>query len=322
MKLKRISRNEKGKKKYFKRVLIFLKRVLKQMQRKEFSTSASQTNPENYPPEDESFVSQTSENFPEISAKGPNLIGQYQKCIKNYIKQTDFARLSPYRSEIFECVLHRAQFQEKIAKESDDDVEKLPPSLFSGFNASLILTIDATAFLLVSTTPGIEITGDLHSEGWKMIQDISAGYLPSGLFEDMRKLSLTWYDGGVICEIVDKRRRKEKVSRVHLRVKASDIGMLTFEREQDYLLNRYPLLCLDPDLHVTDVARTIKADAERWIDPLAYEPKDSQEDNEVEEQKQEEFSQESLPVLLPPKESTEESREKLIKFLLQSKDQM
>ena len=290
------------------------------MQRKEYSSLASQTDPQNYPPEDEALY-QIPENGPKLSGKGPILIGQYQKCIKNFIKDIDFTRLSPYRSEICECVLHRSQFQEKISQDFDDEIEKLPPSLFSGFNVSLILTIDSTAFLLVSTNPGLEITGDLHTEGWKMIQDISAGYLPSGIFEDLKKLNLTWYDGGLICEIVDKRRKKEKISRVHLRVKANDIGLLTFEREQDYLLNRYPLLCLDPDLHVTDVARTIKADAERWINPLSYQPKEINENDEVEKEEKKRVQQ-TVPLILPPKESTEESREKLVKFLLQAKDQI
>ena len=136
-------------------------------------------------------------------------------------------------------------------------------------------------------------------------------------FEDLKKLNLTWYDGGLICEIVDKRRQREKISHVHLKVKSSDIGPLTYEREQDFLLNRYPLLCLDPDLHVTDVARTIKADAERWIQPITHEVKEQGEDMEDTTPQPQ---KEPITTLLPPQESTEELRDKLVKYLLQSRE--
>ena len=287
------------------------------MTRKEYASTASQVDSTNFSLNEEYYAAKVKDVGPPLSGKGPVLIHQYQKCIKNYLKQVDFAQLSPYRSEICECVNHRAQFQDKISQETDDDIERMVPSIFSGFNVGLVLTIDYSAFILASTSPGLELTGDLNSEGLKMIQDISAGFLPSGIFEDLKKLNLTWYDGGLICEIVDKRRQREKISHVHLKVKSSDIGPLTYEREQDFLLNRYPLLCLDPDLHVTDVARTIKADAERWIQPITHEVKEQGEDMEDTTPQPQ---KEPITTLLPPQESTEELRDKLVKYLLQSRE--
>jgi hypothetical protein len=270
-------------------------------------TVALQTNKELFPPHEDYFTEETEDSGLKLTGKGPVLISQYQKFVKNFLKETDFTRLSQYRGEICECISHRAQFQEKIT-EADDDIEKLPASIFSGFTPGLILTIDAITFTLVSNPPGIEITGEMTTEGARLLLDVSAGFLPAGLYQEIKKLNVQWYDGGVICAIIDKRRNIEKIRRAHLKVKQSELGQMDIDREREYLLARYPLLCLEPDLHVTDVARAIAADANRWEDTSLIKDQSMM----VEYMYTDKYIN---PMTVPKQESTEKSREKILEFL-------
>ena len=279
---------------------------------KNYETTAIQTDKELLPPYDDYFTQETEDSGLKLTGKGPVLINQYQKCVKEFLKETDFTRLSHYRGEICECISHRTQFQEKIS-EADDDVEKLPVSIFSGFTAGLILTIETANFYIASNPPGIEISGEMATEGAKLLFDISAGFLPEGIYENIKKLGLQWYDGGIICEIIDKRRGFEKIRRAHLKVKQSELGQMPLERERDYLLARYPLLCLEPDPHVTDVARTIAMDANRWEGTSFI----SDESKIIEYMYTDKYIS---PMVVPKQEPTEESREKILQFLTEQKD--
>ncbi|EAY08090.1 hypothetical protein TVAG_497130 [Trichomonas vaginalis G3] len=272
----------------------------------------TQTEPQLLPQYKSSFSKVTTEPMDEISGKGPVLIDQYQEVIKDYVSKLDMSHLSAYRREICECIQLRQQFQNKVYGNTDADVEKLPVSIFSGLTPSLTITFDQDVFSIVSASGGLEITGDISSEGQYLIYDINRGVLPKTLYEAVKKLGLTWYDGGLICEVVDRRRNIEKFRRVHLKVDQSSLEPMSIEREQELLLCRYPLLCLTPDLQVTNFARTIAADAARWTAP------EEQEDAAriAEYVYPDKYIEAAKP---QPIESTEETRAKILKYLSGSK---
>lgn len=272
----------------------------------------TQTEPQLYPAYKTSNTEKTTEPLDEISGRGPILIDQYQEVIKDYISRMNLSHLSPYRKEICECIQQRQQFQNVVYGNRDKDVEKFPVSIFTGLVPSLTLILDQDVFTLTSSTPGLEITGDISTDGQILIYDINRGLLPNGLYESLKKLNLTWYDGGLICEVIDRRRSIEKYRRVHLKVKQSDLGQMPFELEQEFLLNRYPLLCLSPNLQVTNVARTIASDAARWTDPSEQEDASRIAEYVYPDKYID-------PVCPTPIESTEEARSKIIKFLTGNK---
>jgi hypothetical protein len=88
--------------------------------------------------------------------------------------------------------------------------------------------------------------------------------LPPDMLDPLRKLNLVFYDGGLICSIIDQRREHFTPIRLHLRIHPDDIVALGFELEQEYLFASYPLLCLENRIEVFQVSRISARDRDKW----------------------------------------------------------
>lgn len=200
---------------------------------------------------------------PELDGDGPTLLHQYYSNTKYFIDHTDPMTLSPYKQEILTKVKQHSIFQSKIFNSSNLSDCDLPPNTFDNLSVSLYLVIFPDHFTFSTAFSEIE-SGDLNDNASRVLSYVSQGLLPPKLLESLKDLNLVWYDGGLICEISDQRKAYSHPLRVLMRVNPIDITNYGFDIEQEYLLNRHPLLCLDPDIRVSKLARTITADSQRW----------------------------------------------------------
>ena len=205
---------------------------------------------------------------PEINGSGPILLRQYSENIEYYISHTPENSLSPCRQEILSKVKQYAIFQSKIFNKSNLPDGSLPANTFENLSVSLYLVIYSDHFTFSTASPGIEISGDLCDDSTRVLSYVSQCMLPPRFLETLRKMNLVWYDGGLVCEITDQRKAYSKPLRVLMKVNPIDITNYGFEIEQEYLFNRFPLLCLEPDIQVSKLARAVVADSQRW-QPLA-----------------------------------------------------
>lgn len=207
---------------------------------------------------------QGGSNPPELIGSGATLLEKYYKNINFYFENIPPSQMSAFRLEVCKKIRHRALFQTKIFGKSSTNFDILPENTFSSFIASLYLILKEKTFSLFTSNHCLEITDTFDDHGSYVLDYISRGYLPPMMLDDVRKLSLVWYDGGLICEIDDQRKKNSRISRTLLRVNQSDIAALGPDSESEYLLARYPLLSFDADVQISKVARAAKRDALRW----------------------------------------------------------
>lgn len=230
----------------------------------EMKSSASQT-PVNYFSDVDSL--NPPNNFdqpPQLDGSGPQLLHQYYENTKYFIDHTDSSTLSAYRQEVLNKVKEKLVFQSKLFNTNGEPDGSLPSNIFGNLTVSLNLIIFSDRYSFSSSNPGFEITGDLNDDISHLLSYVANGVLPPNLLEQLRKLNLVWYDGGLICEINDTRKAYSHPIRVLMRINPIDITNSDFDVEQEYLLNRYPLLCLDPDIQVSKVSRIALSDSQRW----------------------------------------------------------
>ena len=217
-----------------------------------------QTNFEDY---DAQFA---SNNPPDLNGSNATLLDQYYSNVIYHIEHIHPSQLSPVRNELCKKIKHKLIFQSKVFGKSSTNFDNLPENLFSTFTVGLYLILKDKTFTFYSSNPGFEITDSYEETGNYILEFISRGILPPRMLDDVRKLNLVWYDGGLICEIDDQRKKNAKVYRTLLKVNQSDIASLGLEIESEYLLARYPLLSFSPDIQVSKVARVAERDLLRW----------------------------------------------------------
>lgn len=212
------------------------------------------------PAETKAFI----EPPPPLNGSDATLLDQYYANIKYFIKDIPKSTLSQVRAEICDKIRHRSLFQTKVFGRSSTNFDILPESAYASFSVSLHLILREKTFSFYTSNPGIDVTESFEDEGAHILEYISRGYLPPRMFEDLRKASLVWYDGGLICEIDDQRRSNSNIIRTLLCVSPTDIAALGPECEMEYLLAKYPLVSFDADIQVSKVARIASSDALRW----------------------------------------------------------
>jgi hypothetical protein len=103
-----------------------------------------------------------------------------------------------------------------------------------------------------------------EDEGTSLLFYVAHGMLRPDLLPQLLELKLTWYDGRLICEVVDQRRALGRAVRTQLRVAEEDLVAFGVDAERQVLLAEYPLLCLEPTPQVANLARAAMADRQRW----------------------------------------------------------
>jgi hypothetical protein len=203
---------------------------------------------------------------------GPTLLREYHKAVANYIENVNISDLSQLRGEICQRTQNRATYQLTSYGSVSIGLDEPPPNLFSTFTVSLYLVIHPDGRFNFSTPdPGIGITGLIdEDEGRSLLFYISRGFLRPGLLQPLLELGLTWYDGCLICEVIDNRRQLGRTIRTQLRVAQEDVVSFGVDSEQQLLLAQYPFLCLDPSPQVGNLARLAVKDRQRW-EPQAVE---------------------------------------------------
>jgi len=204
------------------------------------------------------------DNPPPLVGSSSVLLDQIHKNVLYHFKAIPKSSMSDLRNEVCDRIKHRALFQTRVFGESTGTFDTLPVNSYSGFTVSLYLILRDGSYSFWTSTGGFEVNGYLNEEGIQLLDYFSQGLLPPRMLDDLRKLPLIWYDGGLVCEIDDQRRAISQVMRTLLRVHHSDLSKLGVDCEQDYLFARYPCLCLDPDIKVSEVSRVFARDNLRW----------------------------------------------------------
>ena len=201
---------------------------------------------------------------PELVGSGRVLSDRYRDVLGSFLDQCDPGTLTEYRQEIFNRMRQEKSFQDRVFGRSTPRYDTLPRNSFSSFTASLHLLILPSHFVLSSSPPGLELTGDLEGDLSHLLGYFEDGLLPPKLLEQLRKLNLVWYDGGLVCEVSDQRRETAQQFRMYLRANQTDIAACGFEAEREFLLVQHPLLCLDTSPQVGRVAMVASRDRTKW----------------------------------------------------------
>jgi hypothetical protein len=201
---------------------------------------------------------------PELIGSGATLLRNYFENIHYHIENIPSSQMSPIRVEVCKKIRHRTIFQTKVFGKTSMNFDILPENTFSTFTVSLYLILKDKTFSLFTSNRCLEINDTIKGHGSYILDYISCGYLPPMMLDDVRKLNLMWYDGGLLCEIEDQRTKNCKISRTLLRISQSDIAELGPESESEFLLARYPLISFDADVQISRVARAASGDALRW----------------------------------------------------------
>ena len=192
------------------------------------------------------------------------LLDQFYKNVNFFLTHIQRYQISELRSEVYERVKNRSLFQAKVFGNSSTNFDVLPQNSFSSFVVSLHLILKSDSYIFYSSAPGLEIQENYDDHGWFLLEFISKGMLPPNAIDDIKKINLKWYDGGLICQIEDQRRLNIQIMRVLLRLNNSDIVGLGTDSESSYLLARYPYICFDNDIQVSRIARIAANDHIRW----------------------------------------------------------
>lgn len=200
------------------------------------------------------------------NATGANLLREYHKTVREYMRTANTSDMTELRSEICGRIQRRDTFQENVYGDLSVGLDEPPPNLFSSLIPSLLLSIYGNGqFALTTPDSTILQTGHIdEADGQDILSNISKGILRPGLLKHLLDMNLTWYDGCLICEITDHRRKLNRRVRTHLRVAQEDIIDADIETQQQIVTAQYPLLCLDPDKQVGNLARVAFADRKRW----------------------------------------------------------
>ena len=204
---------------------------------------------------------------PELVGSGSVLSQRYRDVLGCFLDQCDPRSFTEYREEVFNRVRQEKSFQDRVFGHSTPRYDTLPRSTFSSFTVSLHLAILPSHFVLSSSPPGFELTGDLDDDLARLIAFFDDGLLPPKVLDQLRKLNLVWYDGGLVCEVSDQRREAAQQFRMYLRVNPCDIAACGVETEREYLLVQHPLLCLDTSPQVGRVAMVAARDRSKWATP-------------------------------------------------------
>jgi hypothetical protein len=200
------------------------------------------------------------------SARGGDLLEEFHEKVNSYIQNVIPSDLSELRSEICQRIQRRSQFQLSSFGAVSKDFDEAPLNLYSSLTVGLYLIVfEDGQFQFSSAVPGFSSSGHIDDEeGRSLLFYIGHGMLQTGLLPKLMDIGLTWYDGCLICEVVDQRRRLGRAVRTQLRVAQEDLTSFGLEAEQQVLLQQYPLLCVDPDPQVGRLSRLAFADRQRW----------------------------------------------------------
>lgn len=189
----------------------------------------------------------------ELNLKGTALVEQYKDVLLGYFSSVDDACLSEYKREVFNRIREQMAFQERVFGKSNRQFNVLPANAFAELTVSLYLTIFDDSYTLTARSPGLDITGDLENDLMNLMYCIDRCFLPPNMFKQLKTLNLVWYDGGLVCEISDRRLASPHSRRVYLQIHPED--MVGCDVEQEYLFAKFPLLCLEPNSQVGKLAR-------------------------------------------------------------------
>lgn len=207
---------------------------------------------------------------------GGTLVEKYHETVSDYIENVNINELSALRSEICERIQKRIKFQRCTFGNISKCFDEQPQNLYSVLNVSLYLVLYSDHFTFSTAQKGYEVTGSIDDEvGISILSYVSRGLLKPGLLQKLKNKNLSWYDGCLICEIIDCRRNTPKSVRTQLRVSQYDIQSYGIESEQQFILAQNPLICLDPSPAVANIARTAMSDRLRW------EPYDTMEESKL-----------------------------------------
>ena len=195
-----------------------------------------------------------------------SVVQKYNRAVMDYVQTANTSDMTEMRSEICERMQRRATFQINNFGKVTYGIDEPPPNLFSGFTVSLYLVIfEDGRFTFSTAVPGIGLSGNIDDdEGTSVLAYVSRGMLVPGLLKQLLELNLTWYDGCLLCEVTDRRRRLSRTVWTMLSVAQDDVVEAGIDTEQHVLLAQYPLLCLEPDPQVGRIARVAQADRLRW----------------------------------------------------------
>ena len=201
---------------------------------------------------------------PRLNSTTSTLSTQYRQNVGYYIANSNPSTFSKYREDILTRMKEQSLFFQKIFGENSDNLDRLPANAFLDFSVSLYLVLHEETFSFYSVVPGFEISGEIDlSNG--VISHLMNGNLPPHMFEKLKDMTLTWYDGGLICEVInDTKSFNNRPVRILVRINNIDLMDLGYEIEQEYLNFRYPLLCLDNDIQVARLARMASYDRLKW----------------------------------------------------------
>ena len=247
-------------------------------------------------------------NPPELNGSNATLLDQYYANINYHIENVPSTQMSAVRNDLCKRVKRKTIFQTKVFGKTSYNFDVLPENAYSSFTVSLYLILNENTFTFYPSNPGFEITDSFEESGSYILGFISNGLLPPSMLDDIRKLNLVWYDGGLICEVNDRRKKNERIFRTLLRVSQSDIAKLGTDVESEYLLARYPLLCFDADIQISKVARVAERDRLRWMKDEAPETAK----NYVQEHYPSIFLEPKKEKEVPEKKETPEEATKLI----------
>ena len=192
------------------------------------------------------------------------LLDQFYENVNYYLINMQKYQISELRNEVYDMTKNRSLFQAKVFGKSSTNFDIIPQSAFSSLVVSLHLILKEDSFIFFTSCPGLEIQENYDDKGRFLLDFISKGFLPPNAFEDLKKVNLKWYDGGLICQIEDQRRQNMNVIRILLRLNNADITKFGAENESSYLLARYPYLSFDNDLQISRISRIAANDHLRW----------------------------------------------------------
>lgn len=239
--------------------------------------------------------SKNSQIMPPLNGLNDILLDQFYENTKYFLLNMQKSNYSPLKNELCDQARTRALFQSKVFGKTSQNFDILPQCAFSSFSVSLRLVIQHNSFSFFSVISGFEIHENFEDHGQTILDFISHGTLPPRTLDDVKKLNLTWYDGGLICEVEDKRRKELNSMRILLRVHPLDVAKYGPDSECEYLLARYPLLSFEPDVQISRLSRTVYNDKIRW------------KTNEPELPTAKQFVQREFPEMFIEKEQTKES---------------
>lgn len=210
------------------------------------------------------------------NCSGGALVDKYHEAVLDYIENVNINELSVLRGEMCERIQKLIKFQRCTFGNVSKCFDEQPQNLYSSLNVSLYLVIDNDHFSFYSAQKGYEVTGSIDDEvGISILSYISRGLLKPGLLQKLKNKNLYWYDGCLICEIIDYRRSVPRSVRTQLKVSQYDIQSYGIECEQQFILAQNPLICLDPSPAVANVARAAMNNRLRW------EPSDTTEESKL-----------------------------------------